>query len=138
MRPFWRWGHDLQCHLGSLCLQETVRTTPQPCFLHLSRGLAVAEDALEIFGGFAGGFSTVKAGNDFLGEAHLDVHRMRSAVGDFFFECGGFGGSTVGDEVEIGPHEIVGYGHDFAEDFGGGLGDANVVAEAFGHLALAV
>jgi len=45
---------------------------------------------------------------------------------------------AVGDEFVVGPHEVVGNGHDLAEHVGGRLGDADVVAEAFGHFALAV
>ena len=100
--------------------------------------MAVAEDALEIFGGFAGGVGAVEAGNDFFGETHFGVHGMEGARGDFVLQGGDLLRSAVGGEFVVGPHQVVGDGHDFAEHVGGRLGDADVVAEALGHFALAV
>ena len=54
------------------------------------------------------------------------------------FERGDLLRGAVGDEFVVEPHQFVGDGHDFAEHVGGRLGDADVVAEALGHFALAV
>ena len=105
---------------------------------HFGGRLAVAEDALEIFGGFAGGVGAVEAGDDLFGEAHFGVHGMESAGGDFVLERGDLLRGAVGGEFVVGPHEVVGDGHDFAEHVGGRLGDTDVVAEALGHFALAI
>ncbi len=104
-----------------------------------SRGcLTVTEDALEIVGGFARGFFAVEAGDDLLREAHFHIHRMRCAACDFFLQRGNLARRAVSDEVVVGPHELIGDGHELAKDFARRLGDADVVAEALGHFALAV
>ena len=41
--------------------------TPKPDLIHFRGGLAVAENALEIFGGFATGFGTLKHADHFFG-----------------------------------------------------------------------
>ena len=95
-------------------------------------------NVLEIFGGFAGGVCTVEAGDDFLCEAHFCVHGMQLTTGDFLFQRCDFLGRAVGHQLVVRPHQFVGNGHYFSEDFAGGLGDADVVAEALGHFAVAV
>src|ERR1700676_2371272 len=117
---------------------KAVAETAHLQFLDLLGGLAVAEDALEVVGGAFGGFGAVEGGDDFFGELHFGVHGMERAGGDCAFQLGDFVGSAIGDQVVVGPHEIVGDGHEFAEDVGGRLGDADVVAEALGHFALAI
>src|ERR1043166_1661635 len=44
------------------------------------RGLAITENSLEIFGGFAAGFDAVEGRDNFLSEFHFCVHGMEFAV----------------------------------------------------------
>ena len=101
----------------------------------LARTWCSVKRLAEVFGGFFGVGGVVVllddgAGEDFLGGA---------GVGD-----GGVdeGADAVvgqgGDHVEPVVHEVVGDGHGFAELFGGGFGDADVVVEGLGHFLDAV
>ena len=45
---------------------------------------------------------------------------------------------AVRHQLPIAPHQIIRDRHKFAENFAGGFSDADIVAEALGHFALAV
>ena len=65
----------------------------------------------------------------------LGVH---AAPGHVFLEAGDVFQGLGGQQFVITPHEIVGDGHDLAEDLGRGFVDADIVAVGLGHLAHAV
>ncbi len=89
----------------------------------------------EVVGGFFGVGGGVElfddgAAEDFLGFARMGLGRVEEGSDDIFGKRGG--------HAEPVGHEFVGDGHGFAELFGGGIGDADVIAEGFGHFLDAV
>ena len=48
------------------------------------------------------------------------------------------GCGEIGEQIVVGPHQLVGDGHELAEHLRGRLGDADVIAQALGHFAHAV
>jgi len=71
-------------------------------------------------------------------EIHLDVHWMPNTSFNLPEQSTKYPRRIVCEQIVVQPHEVVGNGHDFAEHVGGKFGDADVVAEAFGHFALAI
>ena len=63
---------------------------------------------------------------------------MQHAHADFFLQADDHRRGEIGEQFVVGPHQLVGDGHQLAEHLLGRFGDADVVAQALGHFALAV
>src|SRR5712692_3659751 len=85
-------------------------------FLHwrFNGSLTIAEDALEIFGGFASRIRALKTGDYFFREAHLCIHGMELATGNFILQSADVRGNAVGDQFEVAPHQLIRDRHHFA------------------------
>src|SRR5205809_4692686 len=63
---------------------------------------------------------------------------MQFAPSHFLLQRHDFVRRAIGEQFVVRPHQLVGNGHHLAKNFAGGFSDADVIAEAFGHFALAI
>src|SRR5487761_507455 len=110
--PFFaaRCGYEMGrncCDTASRAHSDGVcRESLDSIFWDFLGGLAVAEDALKIVAGGAGGGFAVEIGDDGVGELHFGVHGMEDAGADFFFQADDDALLEVREQFVVGPHQI--------------------------------
>ena len=80
----------------------------------------------------------MEAGDDNVGELRLRSHRVQNARANLFAESLNHRLRKVREQFVVGPHEFVRDGHQLAKHHAGGLGDADVIAQALRHFLLPI
>src|SRR5215472_2018928 len=124
-------------HLDKNCREAFEAVDWERHFGNIPRGFAFAEDAVPFFAGGAGGEFAVEPGDDIVSQLHLGFLRVQDAGENFFAEADDRWPSKIGEQLVVGPHQLVRNRHQLADHFAGRLGDPDVVAEALGHFAFA-
>ena len=118
--------------------EQRPRAPGQLHFRQICRSFSVAVDQSEFVSSFFGGFFTVKAGHNRVRKLHLCVHGVQHSHIDFLLKPHNHGGSEIREQLVVGPHQFVRDRHQLAEHLIRSFGDADVVAQALRHLALAI